>query len=406
MRNTQAVKAFIDKWHNLSVPTREILYDYMPICKNLLYEDEETIVNTIKILRKNVSMWAATHCAIYQQKQPIPYFTKADLDDKANWYVRFMEKETQPMTSSGSTTGHNFAYLRWEPFLYFIECENHYDMIMDENRICENPNILYMFNALQGRGTKMIQTSNESKNFMEHHGKKRKATVHYANPKVLKENSRLFFSYLFRQLKETHIDVMLAPGSSVRAMCASIKSEGFKGKVCDLLSNTNEYLLPEDRKFLIENKHVGSICDHMRCWDGGASFFECKYGTIHLMDNLAWCVEKEKKLVSTDYFSLPSPFVNFWNGDRCEIENKYQKCKCGRMFRPFKFLENRPFAVKGNSIKEYREKMVALGISDIRQIRCDINFFVISSTRRLSDSEKLEIRKIFAGHEVRFLVEQ
>lgn len=406
MRNTQAVKAFIDKWKKLSTPTREILYDYKPICKNLLYEEVEIVEETIKILRKNVSMWAATHCDIYQQKKPIPYFTKTDLDNKTGWYVPFMTKETQPMTSSGSTTGFNFAYLRWEPFLYFIECENHYDLIMDEFKVCEKPNLLYMFNAVQGIGTKIIEIKDDSTNFMEHHGNKRKAIVHYANPKILKENSRLFFSFLFKQIKNKPFDVILTPGSNVRTLCASIKSEGFSGKVCKLLSNTNEYLLPEDRKFLIENNHVEKICDHMRCWDGGASFFECEHGTIHLLDNLAWCVEKERKLISTDYFSLPSPFVNFWNGDLCEIEKNYNRCKCGRLYRPFKFLENRPFAVKGNSIKEYREKMVASGIPDIRQVRCDINFFVISSTRKLSEREKDEIKKIFSGHNVRFLVEQ
>jgi hypothetical protein len=198
---------------------------------------------------------------------------------------------------------------------------------------------------------------------------------------------------------------MLTPGSAVRSMCAEIKKYGFNGKICKLLSNTNEYMLPEDKDFLISNKFVDHICDHMRCWDGGGSFFDCKYGTSHLMDNMAWTIEKNEKLVATDYFSLPSPFVNFWNGDKCEIKNKYQRCQCGRLYRPFKFLENRPFAVKGNSIKEYREKIVACGIDGIKQVRCELNSFVISSTRKLSEQEKQQVKNIFTGNEVKFLVE-
>ena len=225
------------------------------------------------------------------------------------------------------------------------------------------------------------------------------------SPKILRENSRLFFNYLFAYIQKTPIDVMLTPGSAVRSMCAEIKRYGFNGKICKLLSNTNEYMLPEDKDFLISNKFVDHICDHMRCWDGGGSFFDCKYGTSHLMDNMAWAIEKNEKLVATDYFSLPSPFVNFWNGDKCEIKNKYQRCQCGRLYRPFKFLENRPFAVKGNSIKEYREKIVACGIDGIKQVRCELNSFVISSTRKLSEQERQQVKNIFTGNEVKFLVE-
>lgn len=405
MRNTQAIKDFIEKWQNISIPCKDVIFDYMPLCKNLLYEEEEDVVAIIKILRKNISMWAAKHSKAYKKKSPIPYFSKQDLDDKSQWYVKMPANEAQLMTSSGSTTGFNFEYLRWDPLLDFIECENHYDMILDEFEVSKNPQILFMFKAIQGGGTKIINSTNESKNFTEHHGKTRKAMVHYASPKILRENSRLFFNYLFAYIQKTPIDVMLTPGSAVRSMCAEIKRYGFNGKICKLLSNTNEYMLPEDKDFLISNKFVDHICDHMRCWDGGGSFFDCKYGTSHLMDNMAWAIEKNEKLVATDYFSLPSPFVNFWNGDKCEIKNKYQRCQCGRLYRPFKFLENRPFAVKGNSIKEYREKIVACGIDGIKQVRCELNSFVISSTRKLSEQERQQVKNIFTGNEVKFLVE-
>jgi hypothetical protein len=375
MRNTQEIKQFIQKWKNFTDPSTQIPYDYKPICKDLLLHDEELVVETINILKKNISSWAEKNSEIYESKKALPFLEKKDLNDKSKWYVKSLEKESMPMKSSGSTTGEGFEYLRWEPFLYFIEGENHYDLILDEYEIPQNPHIMYFFNSSFGSGPRHINNTSKSKNFMEHHGTKRTAMVHYANT-----------------------------GPQIKKICSYIKKENYKGKLCNLLSNSNEKLLDEDAKFLLENNYVSHICDHMRCWDGGASFFTCRDKNYHLMDNLSWCVENEERLISTDYFSLACPFVKFWNGDRCKIGEKYQRCSCGRLYREFKFLENRPFAIKGHSINEYKKKLMETGLTEIKQVNCGNDFIEIISNKEIDPARKDEVIEIFKSHKLKFKV--
>jgi len=142
----------------------------------------------------------------------------------------------------------------------------------------------------------------------------------------------------------------------------------------------------------------------MRCWDGGSSFFTCRDKNYHLMDNLSWCVENEERLISTDYFSLACPFVKFWNGDRCKIGEKYQRCSCGRLYREFKFLENRPFAIKGHSINEYKKKLMETGLTEIKQVNCGNDFIEIVSNREIDPVRKDEVIEIFKSHKLKFKV--
>jgi hypothetical protein len=131
----------------------------------------------------------------------------------------------------------------------------------------------------------------------------------------------------------------------------------------------------------------------MRCWDGGATFFTCKHQNYHLLDNLCWCDEKNKKLISTDYFSFPSPFVDYWNGDLCRLKNEYQRCDCGRLYRDFEFLENRPFSIKGRNILEIKEKIKQY---KIKEVRCSMmlgeSFLEIVTSRELCEKSKKKIK--------------
>lgn len=404
MRHTQKIEQFIQKWKSHSEPSAKILYDYKPICRDLLLHEEGLVLETIDILRRNISSWADRHSEIYKRKKHLPFLGKADLSDKGKWYVDFMKNESMPMKSSGSTTGEGFEYLRWEPFLYFIEGDNHYDLILDEYEIADSPHIMYLFKSSFGEGSRYINSTSESKNFMEHHGTKRTAVVHYANTRLQSEKEDVFGSYLLRYLGAKKIDVIFAPGPQIKKLCAYIKRTSHKGKLCELLSNSNEKLLEEDAKFLLSNGYVSHICDHMRCWDGGASFFTCKEGNYHIMDNLSWCTQVDDKLISTDYFSLTCPFVNFWNGDRCSLGKKHHRCSCGRLYREFKFLENRPFAIKGHSINEYKKRLMEAGLTDIKQVNCGLDFIEVVSNKELGEDKKSVVRDIFNSHKLKFKV--
>jgi hypothetical protein len=188
-------------------------------------------------------------------------------------------------------------------------------------------------------------------------------------------------------------------------LCNYIKKYKVKHKIANLLSNTNERFLPNDAYFLINNNYFDHVCDHMRCWDGGASFFTCKEKNYHLMDNLSWCEEVDTKLVSTDYFALSSPFIRYWNGDYCKIDNVYQRCDCGRLYRDFEFLENRPFSLKGMCLKDIKDSIKEMNIQGITQARCSVNSIDIISNKELLEEEKSMIRNITDRFTFNFLVE-
>ena len=144
----------------------------------------------------------------------------------------------------------------------------------------------------------------------------------------------------------------------------------------------------------------------MRCWDGGATFFTCKHKNYHLMDNLAWCEEgPNHELICTDYFNLASPFVRYWNGDYCKIAKEYQRCECGRLYRDFEFLESRPFALKGTNMREIQEKIKALAMGGIKQVRCSAHDLSVISTRNLTDEEKNRIQSVSEKFKFKFLCE-
>lgn len=399
---TNEIKELLSKWGKIDLPSKNLLYEYMPLCRGLLYEDEDIVRETTSLLRRNITLWAKAKSPVYKNMEGV--ISRDELNFKASWYVLFMFREMRPMATSGSTTGRPFEYMRWEPFLYPIEAENHYDLIMDEFEIRQEPDVLYFFNTSRYDPGRLVTVSSESDNFMEHHGLKRRARVHYVNFARFESEREGYTRDLAGYLADNPVDVIFAPGPSVNALCSSMRNMGSHARICGLLSNSNERLLPDDAAFLLGGP-ADHVCDHMRCWDGGASFFTCRHGNYHLLDNLSWCEDVDGKLVSTDYFSLPCPFVRYWNGDFCRITDTYSRCGCGRLYRGFKFLENRPFALKGRSITEVREALQSLGIMGLKHVRCSADHIEVVTRTPIQEGHRriLESRFKFA---FRFAVEQ
>lgn len=144
----------------------------------------------------------------------------------------------------------------------------------------------------------------------------------------------------------------------------------------------------------------------MRCWDGGATFITCREGNYHILDNLSYCLDEEKKLISTDYFSFVSPFVNYWNGDYCQIDSNYKRCDCGRLFRNFKFLDSRPFAVKGESINKIKETIINLEIKGIKRVVCSLTSVDIISKIEFDYEIKNKLINALSNISLRFIVEE
>jgi hypothetical protein len=401
MRNTQAVEKFVERWSGFGF-SKYMLHDYKKICKNLLYEEEGLVRTVTSTLVSNIELWAVNKSKAYSNHQGI--MEKGMLNNKSEWYVDEVKSESMQMATSGSTTGHSFHYLRWEPFLYFIEADNHYDLILDEFGVPENPNILNMFNSTLYNKSEYVTVRSDSKNFMDHHGTSRKANVHYVNFELMNGNPEIFFENIVNYLMGKKMDVIFAPGPAINSLRHYLEKRSKKIEVCGLLSNSNEPILSDDANLLLDG-YVDGICDHMRCWDGGASFFTCKHGTYHLMDNLSWCEESEGRLISTDYFSLPSPFVRYWNGDYCRISEEYKRCECGRLYREFELLESRPFSLKGVSMRKIREKIDSMEISGIKQVRCSLESIDVVSSSPLTQEHRSLISSASDKFAFRFIVE-
>lgn len=399
----KTLQEFIKKWGSLQLPSKELLYDYKKFCKNLLYYDQELVVQTIDLLKKNITLWAEENSIIYKNK--VDYISKEVLVNKKFWYVDSIQKEFRNMSTSGSTSGKPFTYLAWKPFFEFIESNNHYDMILDEFGIRKNADVLFFFPSSYTKN-KFITVTKDDVNFVQHHGLARKTRVHYVNNETYNKNPEEFFDFLFGYLQRNKIDVFFAPGPNINSLCHFMRKLKFKGKIASLLSNSNEMLLQTDVDFLLDGKYVNNICDHMRCWDGGATFFTCKESTYHLCDNLSWSEEIDGKLITTDYFSFPSPFIKYWNGDLCKIFDKYRRCACGRLFRNFEFVESRPFSLKGLSIEKYKKEIIESGISSLKQVKCSVARIEVVTDDDLTLNEKEKIKKILDKFNVKFTVEK
>jgi hypothetical protein len=397
MRNTQALKDLVFRWNKENIPSKELPHEYIPLCRDLLYEDEELVRDVTSLMRRNIEQWAMKFSPIYSGFEG--RISRGELKDKSRWYVDSMMDETRPMATSGSTDGRPFEYVRWDPFLYSIEGDNHYDLIMDEFGMPERPKVMYFFNTSMYDPSLDVTVRDDSGNFMEHHGAKRRAEVHYPNFARFQDQRGGYLKRLLFHLRANPVDVVFAPGPILNAICHEMKKVYARPyRVFGLVSNSNERLLPSDASFLLLG-YAGAVCDHMRCWDGGASFWTCRHGTYHLMDNLSWAEEVDGMLVCTDYFSLPAPFVRYWNGDFCRIADTYQRCECGRLYREFEFLENRPFSLKGRSILEIRETISMLGLKEVKRVSCSPDAVVVTSFREIPDHKK---KAITSRHHIRF----
>lgn len=374
--------------------------------KEILNKSKKELDEYVCKLSHNIQTWATDKCLVYNEDKNI--LTKDDLEDKEKWYVKDVCNESTHAKTSGSTTGFAFEYLRYQPFYEIIEFDNHLDLVLDEFNISKDPNIFYFFSHYYEKKDDQFVYCSGGRSPYDwiNHGRSRNSIVHYANFDLYKNKTEEFFEFIFEYFENNKIDVFYSSSPEINSMCNYMRKFGFKGKVAYLLSNTSEMLIQEDAHFLFENNHFDHICDHMRCWDGGGSFFTCKYRNYHLMDNLAWCEQgPNNEFICTDYFNLASPFVRYWNGDYCKIDNEYKRCECGRLYREFEFLENRPFSLKGVCFKEIKEKIKELGIEGIKQVRCSPETLDVISSKPLNDAEMQNISMLTDKFKFRFKVE-
>lgn len=377
--------------------TQKFLMRYLnsPLSKDLMYFDEESIRFVVDYMTKKLKKYARDN-----SKGEPRVATRNSM---------FYLPGVNPLklSTNGTRTGHIATYYVWEEAYHKIEEEFHYEMISKEYSIKRPAKV---FSFLLGRdfhqkGTDLLMNKIPRVGVMRNHGINN--VVSYASQNDFYYNDRpRYFQQVYEFLTGSKFDILLTSGPLLSSLLDFIKKNNAKDKICTLMSNTGEGIFPEDVAYLKENGLIDLWCDHMRCWDGGASFFTCPYGTYHLMDNISHSASRNGKLICTDYFSLAMPFVNYWNGDYAEIAEDYQKCLCGRFYRKFKFLKQREFSAAGITSDEVSRRATQLGIRGIKYINMAKRRLDVVSFRELKLEERALFERAFPEYQILFHVER
>jgi len=386
--------------------SEKLLDSYVEMADTLLYQDDATLRYYQELLEKNIVNWALEHSNVYKTLyEPDRIFTKDDLLDKDNWYVSQLKESSGIRSTSGSTTGDPFSYAIYNRYAKFLIDDQHWNLILREFGLNDHRikiTILYYFKDTLSvfPDSEFIRSDHTvSSQFQYNHGSK-DCSIDYVNFKDF--GSSEWYEQLFDYLSGNEIDIIISTGPIINQLCEEIRKRNYSKKLCYLLSHSNEFPLQRDFEFLKINKLIDYHCDHMRCWDGGATFFTCKFGTYHLLDNITYHKSIDNKLVTTDYFSLAAPFINYWNGDLCSIGDEYVRCECGRLYHPFKMLENRPFALKGSTkLTNIKQQISQLSFkNDLIQVQFENLSAMISCSRELETSEKEILQDILKEYQI------
>lgn len=325
-----------------------------------------------------------------------------------NWYIDGYNAQTT--STSGTTTGERFQYLRWADTYQAIEADCHYKAVLKEFNLDRPISILYLMldQSDERSNTELIKTY-RTNNILISHGQSEQALVYeVVRNKTYYNNYFEFYERIFEFCQNNPIDVIIAPGQALSALVWNAKRLKLTRKICKLFSNTGEKANPSDFEFLKTNGLIDNWCDHMRCWDGGITFMTCKHHQYHILDGLAWVYSSDDKLVSTDFYSLPSPFINYWNGDYGRIATEYTQCHCGRYYREFNLSRTRGFSFHGQHNNQMRSLITSTGIdiTVIKRAEASGSFIRIFTTKSVSASCRSDIRKRFPNLEVNFVTEE
>jgi hypothetical protein len=383
----------------------EFLRRFARHVNDLQYQPEKTVRHICKYLREEMTVHSKSSLVYTKHRGVI---SKAELVNKDQWYIK--DFAAHAASTGGSTSGEPFHYLRWADIYNEIEGEQHYRAILKEFNITQPARVLYlMLDQTDDRSMDTFIRTYQTANLLISHGQQQRATIH----EVIKNRSFYndyynFYEKVIKFTAENDIDIILAPGNVVAALTWNIRRLGHTAPICKLLSNTGEKAARQDLDYLKSIGIIENWCDHMRCWDGGVTFYTCRHNTYHLIDGLAWAFsDKHQRLISTDFFSLPSPFVNYWNGDYCTISNDYQRCRCGRIYRQFSIDRTRNVAVNGIPSTQVRTVLSEIDFftEAVKRAEMSNNFLRIFTRRPLTTPERQTIRNVLRNFEINFVTE-
>lgn len=322
--------------------------------------------------------------------------------------------------TSGSS-GYTFFCLSWKDAFWIVENNNHYGKIRREFEL-ENSVTLatlmpcYDFTK-QVREPIFVQDTDKvffavvksSSNFFYSFNVSEFVDIVYnINKPTYYKSMPLFFEFFSKK----NCDVFNLRGSFIKILARYVKDKNIATKVGKLLCNTFESVDENDLFFLKDRGIFDNVCDHMRCCDGGGTFFTCKFGTYHLMEEVCHAISINEKFVSTDFFNFVWPFINYWNNDTCQVEDNWFKCECGRWYRPFKFCGRSSFVFKDKNLREITsadisERCLHSATSyyakvGLIQYQCYNGKIVICTSEKVKEQHKSYLRKILYNFNVDF----
>jgi len=384
----------------------KLIEEYVSFCNYLLYMDSDIVLEVTDKLKNNIIEYATNNSLVYKDFNPEKIYSRKDLNNNECWFVKDLKEENQIFNTSGSSSGEPFSYGVWNKYIRFLEDESHYGMILDEFHINKkNPKILMLKKLAYNPSHKEFLHKQEGDSPYTLHTHKSIDSIRYfVNFENYMNNNDSWFEELLQKIRPiVPFDIIMITGPIMNSLVNYLTKNNIDIKLGNLMSQTGEFMRLVDKETIILKKYANNVCDHMRCWDGGATFFTCRYDTYHLLDNLSWVTQgADNKMISTDYFNLSSPFVNYYNGDLCEIKNDYSRCECGRLYRPFRMIENRPFALKGpGRLTDIKQQISQLSFrNDLNQIQFENLSVRVVSNRILDQSEKEKLKSVLTGYEI------
>lgn len=378
--------------------TKKLLIDYLNHSSGVLLNLED-IIHASEVLRRHIESFAIATTDV----DFVLYVTKQDLLNKDIWYNK-LDIPYFDNSTSGST-GEPFKYRIWSQAYKVIESAKHYDAVLKEFGVSSSGiRILHVQQGSLGSDYKQVgdlKISETGDGILWNHGYTKPSLVtHVMFPGTFYQDWDKYIEQVVDLMVENNYDVLCSNGSFTGALAAYF-SQVHPMRLCNLISNTCDKVDSKDLNQLLDQGITGSICDHMRCWDGGATFMTCRFGNKHLFDDISWCYSLDGKLISTDYFNLSSPFVNYWNGDSAFVTNTYDKCACGRWYRHFNFDDPREFVLKGGLSINKLQSNLRSDIDDVRIVH-DGDEITVISKHNIPDEFKQSLKQKLNDYNVSF----
>lgn len=368
--------------------TQNKLRAYSKRANELLYQTPKVIKQTTIELSDTIKTYATL---TGQKIETIS--TKSNLSNWQNDTVDYFINQTS------GTTGAPFKYRIWKDIFSTIEINSHYGLINQEFNVPEQAKVLYLGLNINITSDDIIKTIRSS-DIMITHGFQQSADIGTINPLYAKSLHE-YVKQIYNHCISEQYDVILATDEILSPLVYLLEKNILQpNKLAGLLSCTGNSTSVDTIRKLLELEVFTNACDHMRCWDGGATFFTCNKGTRHLCDNLSeCCVDDSLRLLSTDFFSLPNPFINYWNGDYADILDEYQKCECGRYFRPFTLY-------KAEDTTEFQFFYDILGYGIVKRISASHDGYRLVTNTRISDRHMKELIIASNPYRLDFIIEE